>query len=82
MKNTHLLENEDGLQLDLTIGSPAMLKHYLILAQDKKGYKEIEDELREQGKWRQKEAINWKVLRKVLLSRKGDLRIKAVVMVS
>ncbi len=46
MINAHMLENEDGLSMDLTVGSPAMLKHYLILAHDKKSYKEIEYELR------------------------------------
>ena len=70
MINAHMLENEDGMSMDLTVGSPVMLKHYNILAHDKKSYKEIEDELRQQGKWRQKEAINLAVLRTLLLSKK------------
>jgi hypothetical protein len=66
--------------MDLTVGSPAMLKHYLVLAHDKKCYKEIEDDLRSRGKWKQKEAINREVVRTILRSRKGDMRIKGVVM--
>ncbi len=52
-----MLVNEVGWDLDLSIGSPAMLKHYLAMAHCKTTCKELAATQRK-GVWKWEEAIN------------------------
>ncbi len=65
-----MLENEHGEEMDLSFGSPAMLKHQLIASHDKKTYRELEQQLRDSGAWKHEEHINWEVIRKFLRNAK------------
>ncbi len=70
MEQAHIRINEEGWDLDLSIGSRSMLKHYLVLAHDNRTYTELEQQLRDRGAWKHSEAIKWEVIRKFLFNGK------------
>ncbi len=49
MEQARILINEDEWGMDFTIGSPTMLKYYLVMAHDQRTYKGLEQQLRDKG---------------------------------
>ena len=73
----HILQNDSGQLLDLTIGSPYMLRGYLIEAFDRITYLELSAMLAKRNAHVPGSGWNWAAIRKLLLRRTVAPNIKA-----
>ena len=80
LTQAHVITNDIGQVLDLTIGSPAMLKHYLSMAYTRRGRAQIEHTLMQRGCCLPEAGLNWDAITKIMRGRKIPPKIKATIL--
>ena len=81
MPMAHLLVTEEGEELDMERGSPAMLKHYIRIAHENKANLNCDKVLELRGTpLALGKQIDWFLLRKILRKKNLSAKIKATVL--
>ena len=60
------MKNSEGEDLDLTLGSPTMLKHYIVIDRQKNVNQELNDIFQKKGLLAGDQSIDWDILRTFL----------------
>jgi hypothetical protein len=81
MPKPHILLTSTGEELDMEMGSPAMLKHYLIRAHEEKADKACEEVINQRGTPLScGEKLDWFLIRKILRKKKIPAKVKTTIL--